>query len=82
MLSLVFWAGTLIGAVAGLAHAVQIVTTQSGLPGRNAGSAAVYRAVWAVALWTIAGGYLLMMWLVGLVLRPLIRPFLRSSCVN
>lgn len=79
MLSLLFWSGTLLGAVCGLVHAAHIVQVQSQLPGRNAKPLAMYRAAWALVLWTLVGGYLLIMWIIGLVLRPLLDLFNRPA---
>jgi hypothetical protein len=79
MLSLLFWGGTLLGAVCGLVHALHIVQVQSRLPGRNAKPMALYRAAWALVLWTVVGGYLLIMWIAGLVMRPLLGLFIRPA---
>ena len=72
MLSLLFWSGTLLGIACGLVHAVHIIQVQSRLPGPDAKTMAFYRAAWSLVLWTLAGGYLLIMWITGLVLRPVL----------
>ena len=67
-----FWFATGLGFIAGLAHAVNILATQWRLPGADAKAMAMYRAAWAVVLWTLFGSYLVALWIVGLVLKPLI----------
>lgn len=54
-----------MGAAVGLAHAIYLwrVSVQ-GAEGR---SAAIYRGVWAVGLWTLFGTYVLVLWVVGVV---------------
>ncbi len=61
--------GTLLGLVTGIVHAVHIIATQSSLPGPNASGQAFYRAAWAIVLWTLFGGYLFSMWVIGLLFR-------------
>ena len=73
MLTSFFWAGTILGLTAGLIHAAQILRTQTSLPGGNSPVMAVYRAIWAIVLWTVFGGYLLLMWIVAVILRPALR---------
>ena len=72
MLTIFMWAGAVLGFAAGLIHAVQILLTQPSLPGRNSKAMACYRALWAIALWTLFGGYLLLMWIVAVILRPVL----------
>ena len=78
-MTFLFWLGTVLGFLAGVAHAAYILTTQSSLPEASAGARAVYRAIWAVVLWTLFGGYLLFCWILGLLLKPLVR---RASAGN
>jgi hypothetical protein len=60
------WLGTFFGAVFGVLHAVHVyrrrVEEDAAGPGR-----AAYFALWAVALWTIFGAYLLAFWIIGAV---------------
>ena len=72
MFAIIMWIGTGIGLICGLAHGISIWQAQKSLPGENAASMAGYRALWAVVLWTLAGGYLLIMWLIGLALKPIL----------
>lgn len=59
------WVGTLVGALLGLAHAAYLWTHREG---RNrAGARALYRGVWAVALWTLFGTYVLSLWILGAI---------------
>ncbi len=73
----IYWAGTVLGFIAGVIHAVDIVRKQASLSGKHSQSIAWYRAAWAVLLWTAFGGYLLLMWIFGLILRPLLGFFWR-----
>ncbi|NNE21919.1 MAG: hypothetical protein HKN11_04855 [Rhizobiales bacterium] len=79
MLGLVFWGGTLLGTACGVVHAVHIMKVQSRLPGPDVKSMAFYRAAWALVLWTLVGGYLLIMWIFGLALRPIVGLFNRVN---
>lgn len=72
MLGAFFWAATGLGFIAGLAHAMHIVSSQWSLPGLNARPMALYRAAWAVALWTVFGSYLVALWIIGGVLKAVI----------
>ena len=65
MLTTLLWIGTIVGLVAGLVHAVHIISVQTRLPGADAVAMAWWRALWAVVLWTAFGGYLLLMWLLA-----------------
>lgn len=71
-------AGTILGFVAGCGHAVHILRTQVSLPGPGATGMALHRAVWAVVFWTLAGSYLLVLWLTGFVLRSAASIFSRK----
>ncbi len=68
---IVFWLGTALGFAVGAIHAGYIISTQFSLPGPNATALALYRALWALALWTVFGSYLLVLWISGFVLRAL-----------
>ncbi|NNL86580.1 MAG: hypothetical protein HKP27_13055 [Myxococcales bacterium] len=59
------WIGTVVGGAIGLAHAAYLwrVTTKGGA-GRGL---AFYRGVWAIALWTLFGSYVLMLWIIGAI---------------
>lgn len=64
-MSVLLWIGSLLGAVVGLAHAVYLWrVTAKDFGGRGM---AVYRGLWAVALWTLFGTYVLVLWIVGVV---------------
>ena len=66
-----FWLGTGLGFLAGALHAAHIIGTQSSLPGSDARTLAVYRAIWALVLWTVFGSYLLALWCAGLIMSTL-----------
>jgi len=60
------WAGTFLGAVFGLTHAVHIYRQQMTYRGAGPGGA-LYFALWTFALWTLFGAYLLVFWIIGAV---------------
>ena len=62
MLATIFWLGTLAGCIVGIVHAVYIISQHSGLPGTNSTAQSWWRALWALVLWPLFGGYLLIMW--------------------
>ena len=73
----ILWIGTILGVLAGLTHAIDIYRTQTARPEPGGTAMALYRGIWAVVLWTLFGGYLLVLWIIGLVLRPLLGVVLR-----
>lgn len=59
------WIGSILGAAVGLAHAIYLWgVSATGPEGR---SAAIYRGIWAIGLWTLFGTYVLVLWVVGLI---------------
>ena len=64
---------TLAGFICGVLHAAHILLRHHQLPGGSAYGPLVYRALWAVLLWTAFGAYLIVFWILGFVLRLLIR---------
>jgi len=71
MLTTLLWLGSVLGMIAGVFHAVNIFRCQAELPGPDARQIAIYRAVWAFALWSLFGAYLLILWIVGALAKPL-----------
>ena len=68
-MSTFLWAGTALGAVLGLFHGIHLFRQQAA---RNAQRGAVFGAaiglyygLWAFALWTLFGAYVLGFWLLG-----------------
>lgn len=60
------WAGTFLGAVIGLIHAIHIFGQK--MTDRDTSlTGAVYFALWTFALWTLFGAYLLAFWVIGAV---------------
>lgn len=57
--------GTVLGAAVGLVHAVHL--WRSAKREGDASALTLYRGVWAIALWTLFGSYLLVLWLIGAV---------------
>jgi hypothetical protein len=56
--------GAMLGAIIGVLHA-PVVYKNRVSDGRAAPLKAGYYAVWAFALWTVFGAYLLLFWLIG-----------------
>jgi hypothetical protein len=56
--------GTVLGAVLGALHA-PLVFRQRIVDGGLSPAGAAYFALWAFALWTLFGAYLLAFWLIG-----------------
>ncbi len=77
MFMTILWVGTVLGTVAGIAHAIDIYRKQRARLESGGEGMAFYRGLWAVALWTLFGGYFLVLWIIGLVLRPLLVLVLR-----
>ena len=73
----ILWIGTILGVLAGLTHAIDIHRMQTARQEPGGTAMALYRGLWAVVLWTLFGGYLLVLWIIGLVLRPLLGVILR-----
>ncbi len=60
------WSGAVLGALFGVLHAAQVYRRRVADEGASPGRAA-YFALWAVALWTLFGAYLLAFWIIGAV---------------
>lgn len=63
--------GSLLGLMAGLAHAVyvyRIVASEGETKSTSRPGVALYYALWTVLLWVLFGSYLLLLWLLGGVL--------------
>ena len=60
------WAGAVLGALFGVIHAAQAYRQRVADEGASPGRAAWF-ALWAVALWTLFGAYLLAFWIIGAV---------------
>ncbi len=58
MFTIIIWIGTVFGFLAGIVHAVDIYRQQMARPERDGLSLALYRGIWALALWTLFGFYL------------------------
>lgn len=65
------WAGSIVGAVLGLIHAVYVYRVVSVRAPDNTSPnhmPAVYFALWTFVLWVLMGTYVLVLWLAGAVL--------------
>ena len=66
-----FWIGSALGAVLGLLHGIYLYrlqtarTSASGTKGSRANG--LYYGLWAFALWTLFGSYVLAFWIIGSV---------------
>jgi hypothetical protein len=67
MMELFLWAGSAVGVVLGLVHAVYVYRCNA------ARARGLYAAVWTFGLWTLFGTYVLAFWLIGWVGRAAIR---------
>lgn len=54
--------GVVLGAVVGLIHALHLFRERRVVAGTGA---ALWFAVWTVALWTLFGAYVLAFWIIG-----------------
>jgi branched-subunit amino acid ABC-type transport system permease component len=54
------WIGSALGAVPGLLHGIHLYRQQAARPLTGA-----YYGLWAFALWTLFGSYLLAFWILG-----------------
>ncbi len=57
------WAGTALGAGLGVLHGVYLYRRHSA----RGKARSLYTAVWAFALWTLFGSYVLAFWILGFV---------------
>jgi hypothetical protein len=54
------WAGSALGIVVGVLHGIDLWR-------RHGGAKGLYCALWALALWTLFGAYVLAFWILGAV---------------
>ena len=71
-MTVVLWIGTALGAMAGLLHGLHLYRRWAAWPGAVGASPtaagrrkAIYRSLWALAIWTLFGSYLLVLWILG-----------------
>jgi hypothetical protein len=69
MITVILWLGTALGFAIGLLHATQIVATESQDSSPDRLFTRIYRAIWAIGLWTLFGAYLLVLWLTAFILK-------------
>jgi hypothetical protein len=67
----VLWAGTVVGAVFGMLHAVYVYR----LVAVDGHIRAGYYALWTLGLWLVFGTYVLVMWVISVVAYAIARPF-------
>lgn len=62
----ILYAGSVVGALIGLVHAIYIYRRR--IAGSNASwRTATYRGLWTFFLWTLFGSYLLVLWVVAVI---------------
>ena len=64
----VLWAGTLVGVVFGLFHALyvyRLVMAEGPADAAPSHARAGYYALWTLGLWLFFGTYMLVLWLIG-----------------
>ena len=64
----VLWAGTVVGVVFGLLHALyvyRLVIAEGPADGPGGHLRAGYYALWTLGLWLLFGTYMLVLWLIG-----------------
>ena len=65
------WIGSALGAVLGLLHGVYLYRQQAATAGGRA--MGLYYGLWAFALWTLFGSYVLAFWVLGLIAHAISR---------
>lgn len=75
---MVMWAGSMVGVLLGLAHAVYVYRVVDN--GAHAGAwpkhvRGLYFALWTLGLWILFGSYVLILWLAGVVLYIIFKAF-------
>jgi hypothetical protein len=69
-MSTFLWIGTGLGAFFGILHGAYIYRQQIAVHGRATG---FYYGIWAFALWTLFGAYVLLFWILGFILYSIVR---------
>jgi hypothetical protein len=64
------WIGTGLGAFFGILHGAYLYRQQIAVRGRAAG---LYYGIWAFALWTLFGAYVLVFWILGFIVYSIVR---------
>lgn len=70
-MELFLWIGSILGALVGLAHGIQIYRSRADRVFASASGggkfSGAYYGLWAFGLWTIFGAYVLTFWVLGSV---------------
>ena len=61
------WIGTLLGAIVGLLHALNTLSTRL-KHDRLRRMKTAWQSIWTIALWTLFGAYVLAFWIIGAVI--------------
>ena len=67
-MTIVLWAGSFVGLVFGLMHALyvyRLVMAEGPADAAPSQARAMYYAIWTLGLWALFGSYVLVLWLVG-----------------
>ncbi len=74
----VLWAGTLVGTLLGIIHAVyvyRLVAAEAPAGATANHGQAGYYALWTLGLWIVFGSYVLVLWVIAVVAYAIARPF-------
>ena len=69
-MSTFLWIGTGLGAFFGILHGAYLYRQQIAVRGRATG---LYYGIWAFALWTLFGAYVLVFWILGFIVYSIAR---------
>ena len=69
-MSTFLWIGTGLGAFFGFLHGAYLYRQQIAVRGRLTG---LYYGIWAFALWTLFGAYVLVFWILGFIGYSIVR---------
>ena len=71
------WLGSALGALLGLIHGVHIYRPIAARTPMGRGPAGkvqgLYYALWTLLLWTLFGSYVLVFWILGVLIYPIVR---------
>jgi len=59
------WIGSALGAAFGLVHGLYLYRQQAALSSAGGKAKGLYYGLWAFALWTVFGAYVLAFWILG-----------------
>ena len=75
---MIIWAGSIVGLLLGLAHAVYVFRAVASSEPANSGpnyTRGAYYAIWVLGLWILSGTYILVLWLAGVLFYLMFKVF-------